>query len=56
MVYFQTKKIHHSQDFGYDHFSLSSANVSLQWYIIQCIRIVKMNTLRIGKILTVAVS
>ena len=29
MVYFQTTTIHHMEDFGYDHFNLSSANVSL---------------------------
>ena len=32
MVYFQTKKIHQTQDFGYDHFNLSSANISLKWH------------------------
>ena len=33
MVNFQ---IHQIQDFGYDHFKLSSANNSLQWHVIQC--------------------
>ena len=34
MVYFQTKKIHEKQNFGYDRFKLFSANISLQWHII----------------------
>ena len=49
MVYFQTKKFIKNS-------YLSSANLSLQWHIIQCTRIVKINTLRISKILTVEIN
>ena len=42
--------------FGFDHFNLSSANISLHWHIIQCTRTVKINTMRFGKILTVEIN
>ena len=41
---------------NFDNFNLSSANISLQWHIIQCTCIVRINTIRIGKILTVEIN
>ena len=38
-----------------DHFNLSSTNITLQCLIIQCTCIVKINTQRIGEILTVEI-
>ena len=55
MVYFQTKK-YITQNFANDHFNLSSANISLQWHIVQCTCMVKIITLRIGKILKVEIN
>ena len=49
-------KIHQTQDFGHDYLNLSSANISSQWHIIQCTRIVKIKTLTIGKILTLEIN
>ena len=37
-------------------FNLSSANISLQCHIIQCTRIVKINTLKIGKNMKVKIN
>ena len=37
-------------------FHLSSANISLQWHIIQCARTVKINTPKIGKNLKVKIN
>ena len=50
---FSNDEIHRTEDFGYDHFNLPSANISLQGHTIQCTRILKTSTIRIGTILTV---
>ena len=39
-----------------DRFNLYSGNISSQWHIIQCKRILKINTPKIGKVLKVKIN